>query len=94
VPGQKRSSGMSTRTGNFLRGRLRLHIDPKDAETPAMVYVQSRGRHLASGTWHCVTSEGEVEGYELNAGEARWLDGFEDDVEAAFAKARPEGWDS
>jgi hypothetical protein len=84
---------MGKKTGTFLRGRLRLTIDPTDAETPAMVYVQQRGRHLASGTWHCVCGEGDVEGYELTAGEMAWIVGFEDAVEDAFAAARPEGWD-
>jgi len=81
------------RTGKFTRGSLVIEIDPTDIDTPAMVYLVKKGKIVASGTWHCVWAVGEIDGYELTEKQVRWIESFEDDVDAAFDIARPEGWD-
>lgn len=63
-------------------GRLYLRLDR--SETPAMVFVQSRGRTVDSGTYWRVLSEG-FDAVELTDAENDWLISLEDTVEAHMA---------
>lgn len=60
-------------------GRLYLRLDR--SETPAMVFVQSRGRTVDSGTYWRVMQEG-FDSVELTPAEEDWLLALEDTVEA------------
>jgi hypothetical protein len=62
-----------------LFGRLYLRLDT--SETPAMVFVQSRGRTVDSGTYWCVMQEG-FDSLELTPAEYDWLLSLEDTVDA------------
>lgn len=68
-------------------GRLFLRL-ATDSETPAMVYVQSRGRTLDSGTYWRVLEEG-FDAIELTAAEQDWLLALEDIVDAHMSALTP-----
>lgn len=59
-------------------GRLYLRLN--GSETPAMVFVQSRGRTVDSGTYWRVMQEG-FDAIELTPAEQDWLLALEDTVE-------------
>lgn len=61
-----------------LHGRLFLRLT--NSETPAMVFVQSRGRTIDSGTYWRVCQEG-FDVVELTPGEQDWLIDIEPLVE-------------
>lgn len=60
-------------------GRLYLQLD--SSESPAMVFVQSRGRYVDSGSYGRVMEEG-FDGFDLTPAEQNWLLSLEDTVEA------------
>jgi len=60
-------------------GRLYIRLD--DSETPAMVFVQSRGKTIDSGTYWRVLSEG-FDAVELTDAENDWLISLEETVDA------------
>lgn len=62
----------------------RLYLWLTDSETPAMVYVQSRGRTVDSGTYWRVREEG-FDAVELTPAENDWLDAIEELVDAHCA---------
>jgi hypothetical protein len=64
-------------------GRLYLRLDR--SETPAMVFVQSRGRTVDSGTYWRVREEG-FDAVDLTPAENDWLDAVEGLVEAHMEK--------
>jgi hypothetical protein len=77
-------------------GGVILAIDLEDPETPAMVY--SKGEKF-SATWNCATEIGELSGFDphsqadtaqLTPAQIEWLETFADEVDAAYAKARPD----
>lgn len=59
-------------------GRLYLRLDRSEA--PAMVFVQSRGRTVDSGTYWRVLEDG-FDSIELTSAEQDWLISLEDTVE-------------
>jgi hypothetical protein len=63
-------------------GRLYLRLDT--SESPAMVFVQSRGKRVDSGSYWCVMQEG-FDSIELTPAEQDWLLSLEDTVEAHCA---------
>jgi hypothetical protein len=63
-------------------GRLYLRLN--DSETPAMIFVQSRGRTVDSGTYWRVLEEGFDE-IELTPSEQDWLISLEGMVEDHMA---------
>jgi len=70
---------VETRRSSRFFGRLYLRLDR--SETPAMVFVQSRGRTVDSGTYWRVMQEG-FDAIELTPAEQDWLLALEDAVEA------------
>jgi hypothetical protein len=62
-----------------LFGRLYLRLD--NSETPAMVFVQSRGRTVDSGTFWRVLEDG-FDSIELTPAEQDWLISLEPVVDA------------
>lgn len=54
-------------------GRMSIELDENNPDTPVMVYIKSGNKILASATYHCASSECEVEGYELTSEEIMWL---------------------
>lgn len=70
----------------YFRGTLRLVIDTDDAATPAMVY--SNGGKFSS-TYDCAVDNACVDdAYELDSYELAWLEGYRDQVDAAYTTAR------
>ena len=49
---------------------LQIVFDPKDHETPCMVYLKDK---KASATFECAFNEGEVEGYPLTQDQMNFL---------------------
>ena len=62
---------------------LRLVVDPKDSDTPAMVYLGNE-----SATFNCAASEGTIESTELTQKQYDWLMTFDHQVDAAYEYAR------
>lgn len=68
-------------------GGIVLHINVKDADTPAMVYDSLRKR--CSSTYACALDQGCIDDtVELNDAQIAWLSGFAERVDAAFEVAR------
>jgi hypothetical protein len=70
---------------NRLFGRLYLRLD--NSESPAMVFVQNRGKTVDSGSFWRVREEG-FEAIDLTPAEADWIDSLEEIVEAHCAAVR------
>lgn len=66
---------------------LEIQLDEKEIfpddpgqGTPAMVTYINEEKEILAGTWNCVTSEGEIEGYPLNQEQLNWLNSKESEV--------------
>ena len=70
---------LSLRKPSRIHGRLHLRLDR--SETPAMVFVQARGRTIDSGTYWRVLQEG-FDAIELTPSEQDWLIEIEPLVDA------------
>lgn len=73
-------------------GRVSLVIDTSDDYTPALVVMNKHPR--ASSTYDVATATGEIGDGELylEQGELATLELHRDEVDKAWAIARPHGW--
>jgi len=63
----------------FGPGGLRVVFDPKDSDTPCMVYFRE-----ASSTFDCANANGEVDGYELTSRQCAYLAGLEAEADEFY----------
>lgn len=68
---------------NFGPGGLRLVLDSKDHDTPAMVYLGS-----CSATFACAISEGEVESEKLSDEQYSYLETHYQQIEDFVDRVR------
>jgi hypothetical protein len=83
---------MTIKATAYGPGDFRIEIDGGDPDTPAMVYLKTP-RGEASATFQCafeggVLTTSDYSEFELDARQILFLEGFEDQVDAAFDEAR------